>query len=470
MKLYNSLTRTKDDFKTHTPGKVEMYTCGPTVYHFAHIGNLRSYIMEDVLEKYLRYAGYDVNRVMNITDVGHLASDADTGEDKMLKGAKREHKTVMEIAQFYTDAFFSDCEKLHIKRPDVVQPATGCIEEYIQIVSGLIEKGYAYLAGGNVYFDTSKLQQYYVFNDHDEEDLAVGVRDSVEEDQNKRNKADFVLWFTKSKFEDQALKWDSPWGVGYPGWHIECSGISMKYNGEYLDLHCGGIDNAFPHHTNEIAQSEAYLGHPWCPQWFHVHHLNTTSGKMSKSKGEFLTVSLLEEKGYDPMVYRFFCLQSHYRKGLVFSWENLDNARTAYDKLIARVATLKDEGELDQAAMDELRASFRSAMDNDLNTSMGVTVLYDVLKAKISDRAKRVLLDEFDQVLSLGLLDRAAKAAAPQAEESAESDPEIDALVAARTQAKKDKNWAEADRIRDELKARGIELIDTKEGTKWKRV
>lgn len=470
MKLYNSLTRTKDDFKTHTPGKVEMYTCGPTVYHFAHIGNLRSYIMEDVLEKYLRYAGYDVNRVMNITDVGHLASDADTGEDKMLKGAKREHKTVMEIAQFYTDAFFSDCEKLHIKRPDVVQPATGCIEEYIQIVSGLIEKGYAYLAGGNVYFDTSKLQQYYVFNDHDEEDLAVGVRDSVEEDQNKRNKADFVLWFTKSKFEDQALKWDSPWGVGYPGWHIECSGISMKYNGEYLDLHCGGIDNAFPHHTNEIAQSEAYLGHPWCPQWFHVHHLNTTSGKMSKSKGEFLTVSLLEEKGYDPMVYRFFCLQSHYRKGLVFSWENLDNARTAYDKLIARVAALKDEGELDQAAMDELRASFRSAMDNDLNTSMGLTVLYDVLKAKISDRAKRVLLDEFDQVLSLGLLDRAAKAAAPQAEESAESDPEIDALVAARTQAKKDKNWAEADRIRDELKARGIELIDTKEGTKWKRV
>ncbi|MBT9683942.1 cysteine--tRNA ligase [Pseudoflavonifractor sp. MCC625] len=470
MKLYNSLTRTKDDFKTHTPGKVEMYTCGPTVYHFAHIGNLRSYIMEDVLEKYLRYAGYDVNRVMNITDVGHLASDADTGEDKMLKGAKREHKTVMEIAQFYTDAFFSDCEKLHIKRPDVVQPATGCIEEYIQIVSCLIEKGYAYLAGGNVYFDTSKLQQYYVFNDHDEEDLAVGVRDSVEEDQNKRNKADFVLWFTKSKFEDQALKWDSPWGVGYPGWHIECSGISMKYNGEYLDLHCGGIDNAFPHHTNEIAQSEAYLGHPWCPQWFHVHHLNTTSGKMSKSKGEFLTVSLLEEKGYDPMVYRFFCLQSHYRKGLVFSWENLDNARTAYDKLIARVAALKDEGELDQAAMDELRASFRSAMDNDLNTSMGVTVLYDVLKAKISDRAKRVLLDEFDQVLSLGLLDRAAKAAAPQAEESAESDPEIDALVAARTQAKKDKNWAEADRIRDELKARGIELIDTKEGTKWKRV
>ncbi|MBU5434932.1 cysteine--tRNA ligase [Pseudoflavonifractor sp. MSJ-37] len=471
MKLYNSLTHTKDEFKTHTPGHVEMYTCGPTVYHFAHIGNLRSYLMEDVLEKYLRYTGYDVKRVMNITDVGHLASDADTGEDKMLKGARREHKTVMEIAKFYTDAFFSDCEKLNIKRPDVVQPATGCIDEYIKIVSALLDKGYAYLAGGNVYFDTSKLKQYYVFNDHDEEDLAVGVRDSVEEDQNKRNKADFVLWFTKSKFEDQALKWDSPWGVGYPGWHIECSGISLKYNGEYLDLHCGGIDNAFPHHTNEIAQSESYLGHPWCPQWFHVHHLNTSHGKMSKSKGEFLTVSLLEEKGYDPMVYRSFCLQSHYRKSLVFTWENLDNAKAAYDKLIARIAALGDDGELEQGAMDELRVAFRAAMDNDLNTSMAVTVLYDVLKSKLNDKSKRALLDEFDQVLGLRLLDRAAKAAAPKAETaSAEADPEIDALVAARTAAKQAKNWAEADRIRDELKARGIELTDTKEGTTWKRI
>mgnify|MGYP000506102813 CR=1 FL=1 len=286
----------KAEFLTHTPGRVEMYTCGPTVYHFAHIGNLRSYIMEDVLEKALRYEGYDVNRVMNITDVGHLSSDADTGEDKMVKGAKREHKTVMEIAQYYTDAFFADCKKLNIKRPDVVQPATGCIDEYIKIIEKLMDTGYAYFAGGNVYFDTSRLDHYYVFNDHDEDDLAVGVREGVEEDTNKRNKNDFVLWFTKSKFENQALKWDSPWGVGYPGWHIECSGISMKYNGEYLDLHCGGVDNAFPHHTNEIAQSESYLGHAWCPQWFHVHHLNTSTGKMSKSKGEFLTVSLLEGK------------------------------------------------------------------------------------------------------------------------------------------------------------------------------
>ena len=306
IKLYNSVTHTVDPFVTHEPGKVKMYTCGPTVYHFAHIGNLRSYIMEDVLEKFLRWSGYDVLRVMNITDVGHLASDADTGEDKMLKGARREHKTVMEIARFYTDAFFEDCKKLNIRRPDVVEPATGCIPEFIRMVEKLLSDGYAYLAGGNVYFDTSKCKEYYIFNRHNEEDLEVGVRDGVEADGNKKNKGDFVLWFTKSKFDDQELKWESPWGIGYPGWHIECSAISLKHCGEYLDLHCGGIDNQFPHHTNEIAQSEAYLGHPWCPQWFHVHHLNTTGGKMSKSKGEFLTVSLLEEKGYDPLVYRFF--------------------------------------------------------------------------------------------------------------------------------------------------------------------
>ncbi len=471
MYLYNSLTHSKDEFRTHTPGKVEMYTCGPTVYHFAHIGNLRSYLMEDVLEKFLRFAGYDVHRVMNITDVGHLASDADTGEDKMLKGAKREHKTVMEIAQFYTDAFFADCEKLNIKRPDVVQPATGCIDEYINIVTRLLEKGYAYQAGGNIYFDTSKLEKYYVFNDHDEEDLAVGVRDSVEEDQNKRNKADFVLWFTKSKFEDQAFKWDSPWGVGYPGWHIECSGISMKYNGEYLDLHCGGVDNAFPHHTNEIAQSEAYLGHPWCPQWFHVHHLNTNTGKMSKSKGEFLTVSLLEEKGYDPMVYRFFCLQSHYRKGLVFSWENLDNAAAAYQKLVARIAAIPVEGAVEQEKVDEAREKFIEVVGNDLNTAMGVTALYDILKAKVPGATKLAVIGQLDQVLGLRLLDRADKVRTAQKETPAvETDPAIDALVAQRTEAKKAKNWAEADRIRDELKAMGVELIDTKEGTTWKRV
>ena len=471
MYLYNSATHKKEELKTHTPNHVEMYTCGPTVYHFAHIGNLRTYIMEDVLEKYLRFAGYSVNRVMNITDVGHLTSDADEGEDKMLKGAKREHKSVMEIAQFYTDAFFADCQKLHIKRPDVVQPATGLIDDYIKIITRLLDTGYAYLAGGNVYFDTSKLDRYYIFNDHNEEDLAVGVREGVEEDTNKRNRNDFVLWFTKSKFEDQALKWDSPWGVGYPGWHIECSCISMKHLGDDLDIHCGGIDNAFPHHTNEIAQSESYLGHKWCNYWFHVHHLNTDNGKMSKSKGEFLTVSLLEQKGYDPMAYRLFCLQSHYRRNLVFSWENLDNAVAAYDKLIAKIAALKPGENIDREAFDKLKERFVNALNGDLNTSVAVTALYDVLKAKCNDATKLALIADFDRVLSLNLLAAAEKYNQKKTEEEAASaDPEIDALVAARTAAKKEKNFAEADRIRDELKARGIEIIDTPQGAKWRKV
>ncbi len=483
MILYNSASHKREEFVPNHPDLVKMYTCGPTVYHYAHIGNLRSYIMEDILEKYLRYAGYNVKRVMNITDVGHLTSDADEGEDKMLKGAKREHKSVLEIARFYTDAFFDDCSKLNIKRPDVVEPATNCIDEYIKIITKLMDTGYAYFAGGNVYFDTSKLDRYYIFNDFKEEDLNVGVREGVEEDTNKRNKNDFVLWFTKSKFEDQALKWDSPWGVGYPGWHIECSGISMKHLGEDLDIHCGGIDNCFPHHTNEIAQSEAYLGHHWCNFWMHVLHLNTSSGKMSKSSGEFLTVSLLEEKGYDPLAYRFFCLQSHYRKGLVFTWENLDNAQGAYTKLINRIAALKPgDGEFDQAAFDALDKAFRSAMDNDLNSSLAVTALYDVLKAKTSDTTKLAAIESFDKVLSLSLISKAAvkreelkkqQVAAGEftiVSESGEADAEVEAKIRARQDAKKAKNFAEADRIREELKASGIEVTDIPHGAKWKRI
>ena len=463
MILYNSLGQTKQEFVPHTPGKVNMYTCGPTVYHYAHIGNLRTYIMEDVLEKYLRFAGYDVNRVMNITDVGHLSSDADTGEDKMLKGAKREHKTVMEIAQFYTDAFFADCDKLNIKRPDVVEPATNCIDEFIDMVSVLLEKGYAYVAGGNVYFDTSKLDTYYVFGNMNEEDLAVGVRDSVEEDENKRNKTDFVLWFTKSKFEDQELKWESPWGLGYPGWHIECSCISKKHNGEYLDIHCGGIDNAFPHHTNEIAQSEAYLGHPWCKYWFHVLHLNDARGKMSKSKGDFLTVSLLESKGYDPVAYRMFCLQSHYRKPLTFSYESLDNCVKAYDKLRKRTAALGADGDVEQDKADALLGKFREAMDNDLNTSLGLTVVYDVLKADANDATKRYVLGELDKVLSLNLLTEAEEA--PKADNP--QDAEVEALIQKRTEARKNKDWATADAIRDQLAAMKVVVVDTKDGISW---
>ena len=474
MQLYNSLSRTKEEFIPNEAGKVSMYTCGPTVYHFAHIGNLRTYIMEDILDRYFRYSGYDVTRVMNITDVGHLTSDADTGEDKMLKGAKREKKTVMEIAQFYTEKFFEDCKALNIRRPEVVEPATSCIDEFIKVIESLLEKGYAYEAGGNIYFDTSKLEQYYVFNNFEEEDLAVGVRDGVEADGNKKNKADFVLWFTKSKFDDQELKWNSPWGIGYPGWHIECSCISMKHLGERLDVHCGGIDNAFPHHTNEIAQSEAFLGHKWCNYWFHVLHLNTNSGKMSKSKGEFLTVSLLVEKGFDPMVYRFFCLQSHYRKSLVFSWENMENAKVAYNKLIARIASLKDDGDVDAAALAELKAGFVKALDNDLNTSLAVTAIYDVLKANTNDVTKKAALADFDTVLCLNLLENAAKQneeKADKAETPASDDPfvaEIERLIVARKEAKAAKNFAEADRIRAYLLEKGVTLIDSREGTTYK--
>lgn len=424
--------------------------------------------MEDILEKTLRYVGYDVKRVMNITDVGHLTSDADTGEDKMLKGAKREHKTVMEIAKYYTDAFFDDCRKLNIKRPDVVEPATNCIPEFINMVKVLLEKDYAYIAGGNVYFDTSKLDDYYVFSSQSEKELMVGVRDDVSEDINKKNKADFVLWFTKSKFDNQELKWDSPWGVGYPGWHIECSCISMKHLGEYMDIHCGGVDNIFPHHTNEIAQSEAYLGHKWCNYWFHVHHLNDKSGKMSKSKGEFLTVSLLEEKGYNPLVYRLFCLQSHYRKPLEFSYEVLDNMTTAYNKLIKKIGELKADGSVDEEAFAGFRNKFEDAICSDLNTSSAITVIYDVLRSDINDITKLELIKSFDEVLSLDLL----KDHGNDKESSVDSELKeyILAKIEERKAAKKEKDFAKADAIRDELAAKGIQIKDTREGTVWEIV
>ena len=465
MKLYNSLTKKVEEFVPNVEGKVGMYTCGPTVYHYAHIGNLRSYIMEDVLEKELRFEGYDVKRVMNITDVGHLSSDADTGEDKMLAGAKREHKSVMEIAKFYTDAFFSDCAKLNIKTPDVVEPATNCIDEFINMIKVLMEKGYAYKAGENIYFDTSKLDNYYVFGNQNEDELMVGVRDDVSEDENKKNKNDFVLWFTKSKFEDQALKWDSPWGVGYPGWHIECSCISMKHLGEYMDIHCGGIDNMFPHHTNEIAQTESFTGHKWCNYWFHVHHLNDERGKMSKSKGGFLTVSKLCEDGYDPIVYRMFCLQSHYRKPLVFKEEILNQVADTYKKLKKRIAALSTEGDIDEAVLKEWHDKFASEVGNDVNTSMGITLVYDVLKSDLSDAAKRAVIEDFDRVLSLDLL---------KEEKDDEVDDElttfVEAKIAERAEAKKNKDFAKADAIRDELLTKGIAIKDPREGVVWERV
>ncbi|MFI3325574.1 MAG: cysteine--tRNA ligase [Clostridia bacterium] len=467
MQLYNSLTQKKDEFIPRVRGEVSMYTCGPTVYHFAHIGNLRTYIMEDVLEKFLTYEGNKVKRVMNITDVGHLSSDADTGEDKMLKGAKREKKTVMEIAKYYTDAFFDDCDKLNIKKPEITVPATSCVDEYIHLIQTLIEKDYAYIVDGNIYFDTAKLESYYAFGNFSEEDLATAVRDDVEEDGNKRNKSDFVLWFTKSKFDDQELKWDSPWGVGYPGWHIECSAISMKHLGEYLDIHCGGVDNAFPHHTNEIAQSEAYLGHKWCSNWFHVLHLNDARGKMSKSKGDFLTVSLLEEKNYNPVVYRFFCVQSHYRRPLAFSFESLDNAAQAFDKLIARIAQIPLEGEVSNEVVMTWKNKFTEAVGNDLATSLGITLLYDVFKSDLNGNTKRAVIASYDEVLSLDLLETAKKSLETNNDIDEDLTKTIEDLIAKRTDARANKDWATADAIRDELAKMKVALKDTPQGITW---
>ena len=440
-----------------------MYSCGPTVYYFAHIGNLRTYIMEDILEKTLEYTGYKVKRVMNITDVGHLTSDSDTGDDKMVKGAKREHKSVLEIADFYTKEFKKDCDKLNIKWPDTVIPATHEIDEYIKFIKKLEEKKYAYFAGGNVYFDTSKLDNYYLLTNQKEDSLKEAVRDDVELDSNKRNKTDFVLWFTKSKFDSQELKWDSPWGVGYPGWHIECSLISLKYLGEYLDIHCGGVDNIFPHHTNEIAQTEGLIGHKWCNYWFHPEHLNDSTGKMSKSKGEFLTVSLLENKGYNPLAYRLFCLQSHYHKQLVFTYESLDSAQNAYNKLINKIKNItKDDSKVDDDKVREYREKFKQELENDLNTSNALTILYDVLKSNLNNSTKLYLIQDFDKVLSLDLL------------KEEEIDKEllnyINYKIEERALAKKNKEYDKADSIRKELEEKGIILKDTREGTTFEIV
>ena len=463
MKLYNTLTKKVEEFIPYNEKKVTMYTCGPTVYHYAHIGNLRTYIAEDILEKSLNYLGYNVDRVMNITDVGHLSSDADTGEDKMVKGAKREHKTVLEIAAYYTECFKHDCERLNIKWPDTVVPATTLIPDYIKFISGLLDKGYAYLASGNVYFDTSKLDDYYKLTNHTAEELLSGVRDTVEEDTNKKNKNDFVLWFTKSKFEDQELKWDSPWGLGYPGWHIECSCISLKYLGEHLDIHCGGVDNIFPHHTNEIAQTESYIGHKWCNYWVHTEHLNDSTGKMSKSNGEFLTVDLLVNKGYNPLAYRLFCLQSHYKNQLVFTYDSLDIASNTYNKLLSKIKLVKkDDSVVDQESFDKYNDEFKSALADNLNTSNALTVLYDVLKSDLNNNTKLSLVESFDKVLSLDLLKE------DKIDEKLVS--YIEKMIEKRKIAKQNKDYELADAIRKELQEQGIILKDSREGTTYEVV
>ena len=458
MKLYNTLTRKVEEFVPNEDGKVKLYTCGPTVYHYAHIGNIRNYIGHDILDKTLRYLGYDVTRAMNITDVGHLTSDSDSGEDKMEVARKREHKSSMEIAKFYTDVFFEDFSLVNCKMPEIVSPATENIDMYIKIIEKLLKDEYAYISGGNVYFDISKLNDYYVLTNHQEDDLVVGARDGVEEDSNKRNQADFALWFTNSKFENHELLWDSPWGKGYPGWHIECSGISIKYLGEHLDIHGGGVDNIFPHHTNEIAQSEAYLGHKWCNYWFHNEHLLDQTGKMSKSKGAILTVTKLKENGFDPLAFRFMCLNSHYRKQLVFSYDALTQAESTLKKLRNKIKSLSDSGELDRNVYKIYNNKFILEISNDLNTANAITVIYELLKdSYVSDKTKISLITSFDEVLSLNLISNE--------EENLENDAYIKEKIAERNEAKKNKNYVLADEIRDNLLKEGIKLIDTREGT-----
>lgn len=462
MKIYNTLTRKVEEFIPKVEGKVTIYTCGPTVYHYAHIGNMRSYIGHDILVRTLKFLGYEVTRAMNITDVGHLTSDSDSGEDKMTVAQKREHKSAMEIAAFYTDAFFKDYDKLNNLRPDIVSPATQNIDMYIKMIENLIEKDIAYASGGNIYFDISKAKDYYRLTNHQEDDLVVGAREGVEFDSNKRNQADFALWFTTSKFENHELLWDSPFGKGYPGWHIECSGISIKYLGEYLDIHGGGVDNIFPHHTNEIAQSEAYLGHEWCSYWFHNEHLMDNTGKMSKSKGEFLTVSLLEEKGYDPLSYRFMALNSHYRKQLLFTYDILNNSENALKKLRNKISSIIDEGSLDEDAYKAYDERFANELSNDLNTANAISVLYELLKDEnVNGHTKIELVKRIDTVFALDLI---------KEEKVSNMDAEIKDLIQKRAEAKKNKDFELADSIRTDLYDKGIELIDTREGTTYKIV
>ena len=471
MKIYNTMSRKKEELKTITPGEVKIYACGPTVYNYIHIGNARPMIVFDTLRRYLEYLGNKVLYVSNITDI----------DDKLIKKGQEDGTTMQEVARKFEAEYIKDSEGLNVKAPTVRPRATEHIGEIIKIVKDLVESGHAYVArNGDVYFRVKSDPGYGKLSHLNLDDLESGNRElrSQMDDDLKEDPADFAVWKAAKPGEPS---WNSPWGQGRPGWHIECSAMARKHLGKTIDLHCGGQDLIFPHHENEIAQSESYLGHPWCPHWCHVAHLNTDHGKMSKSKGEFLTVSLLEEKGYDPLAYRFFCLQSHYRKSLVFTWENLDNATVAYNKLLSKIAALNDEGEVDWAAFDEYKAKFMAAMDNDLNTSMAVTVLYDVLKAKTNDKTKLALLDSFDTVLGLKLLEKAAALRAKQAaastagefaviSEDGETNAEEETLIRARADAKKAKNFAEADRIRDELKAQGIEITDVPGGAKWKRV
>jgi cysteinyl-tRNA synthetase len=463
LRLYNTLSRSIETFTPLHEHRVGLYTCGPTVYDYSHTGNFRTFIEEDVLIRLLRYLGYKVTHVMNITDVGHLTDDADSGEDKITKASRERNTSVWDIASFYTKAFFRDSSRLNIVPPDKSPRATDHIADMIELIQRLEERGFTYTSGGNVYYDISKFPEYGKLALLDKQDLMAGARIKI--DQEKKNPHDFVLWFTKSKFEHQSMMWDSPWGRGYPGWHIECSAMSMKYLGEQFDIHCGGVDHIPVHHTNEIAQSEGATEKKWVNYWVHIEFLLKGREKMSKSKGNFHTVDQLVEEGFDPIDYRYFCLQAHYRSQLKYSNEALDGAKKARQNLNEKVIELKNSDTVPLEHLSssgrEYHQSFFNELASDLNTPKGLAVLWKLLKDdNLSDSEKRTLLYEFDDVLGLGLQYLPSK--------NIEISPEDRELIREREEAREAKDYSRADEIRDILRKKGIILKDSPDGTAWK--